>query len=405
MPLWLADRPLVLASKSAVRHAILRDAGLPVEVVPADVDERAIEQRAANSDPPLQDASAIASLLAREKAQAVAARLPGRLVLGADQTLALGERRFSKPADIAAARAQLKSLRGKTHTLHSAVAFIRDGSVQFAHCEVAHLTMRDFSDDFLESYLAAAETSVAASVGAYQLERIGIQLFERVDAASCAAAILAAVPMPHGVDHMFILGLTGSVGMGKSTTAGLFADAGVPVHDADAVVHRLYEGPAVAAIEAAFPGTTGAGKVDRNKLAVRVLGDHAALERLEAIIHPLVQEAEAEVLARAQARGEKVVVLDIPLLFETGGDARVDAVVVVSAPEDVQRARVLARPGMTPEKLEAILAKQMPDAEKRRRADFVVDTSRGLDAARIQVGAILDAVATMPKRIKTLTRR
>jgi dephospho-CoA kinase len=204
---------------------------------------------------------------------------------------------------------------------------------------------------------------------------------------------------------MFILGLTGSVGMGKSATARLFADAGVPVHDADAVVHRLYEGPAVAAIEAAFPGTTSAGQVDRNKLAARVLGDHAALERLEAIVHPLVQKAEADVLARARARGEKVAVLDIPLLFETGGDARVDAVVVVSAPEDVQRARVLARPGMTPEKLEAILAKQMPDAEKRRRADFVVDTSRGLDAARIQVRAILDAVATMPKRIKPLTGR
>src|SRR5882757_5307797 len=199
---------------------------------------------------------------------------------------------------------------------------------------------------------------------------------------------------------MFILGLTGSVGMGKSTSAGFFADAGVPVHDADAVVHRLYEGAAVPAIEAAFPGTTGAGKVDRNKLAARVLGDDAALKRLEAIIHPLVQEAEVRTLSDAQARGEKVVVLDIPLLFETGGDRRVDAVVVVSAPADVQRARVLGRPGMTEEKLAAILAKQMPDAEKRRRADFIVDTSRSLDEARAQVRAILDAVATMPKRIK-----
>jgi dephospho-CoA kinase len=199
---------------------------------------------------------------------------------------------------------------------------------------------------------------------------------------------------------MFILGLTGSVGMGKSTSAGFFADAGVPVHDADAVVHRLYEGAAVPAIEAAFPGTTGAGKVDRNKLAARVLGDDAALKRLEAIIHPLVQEAEVRTLTDAQARGEKVVVLDIPLLFETGGDRRVDAVVVVSAPADVQRARVLGRPGMTEEKFAAILAKQMPDAEKRRRADFIVDTSRSLDEARAQVRAILDAVATMPKRIK-----
>jgi dephospho-CoA kinase len=199
---------------------------------------------------------------------------------------------------------------------------------------------------------------------------------------------------------MFILGLTGSVGMGKSTTAGFFAEAGVPVHDADAVVHRLYEGSAVPAIEAAFPGTTAAGKVDRTKLGTRVLGDDAALRRLEAIIHPLVQEAEAGTLAAARARGDKVVVLDIPLLFETSADARVDAVVVVSAPPDVQRARVLARPGMTEAKLAAILAKQMPDAEKRRRADFVVDTSGDLDAARAQVRAILDAVATMPKRIR-----
>jgi dephospho-CoA kinase len=197
---------------------------------------------------------------------------------------------------------------------------------------------------------------------------------------------------------MFILGLTGSVGMGKSTTARFFAEEGVPVHDADAVVHRLYEGEAVAAIEAAFPGTTSAGKVDRTKLAARVLGDPAALQRLEAIVHPLVHDAERRLLAQAQARGEKVAVLDIPLLFETGGDSRVDAVVVASAPAEVQRARVLARPGMSIEKLEAILAKQMPDAEKRRRADFVVDTSQGFDAARAQVRAILDAVARMPKR-------
>ena len=188
---------------------------------------------------------------------------------------------------------------------------------------------------------------------------------------------------------MFILGLTGSLGMGKSTTARFFAEEGVPVHDADAVVHRLYEGEAAAAIEAAFPGTTAGGKVDRTRLAARVLGDGAALARLEAIVHPLVQAAE---------RGEKVAVLDIPLLFESGADRRVDAVVVVSAPPDVQRARVLERPGMTVDKLEAILARQMPDSEKRARADFVVDTSQGFDAARAQVRAILAAVATMPKR-------
>jgi dephospho-CoA kinase len=197
---------------------------------------------------------------------------------------------------------------------------------------------------------------------------------------------------------MFILGLTGSLGMGKSTTARFFAEEGVPVHDADAVVHRLYDGEAAAAIEAAFPGTTVGGRVDRDKLAARVLGDAAALKRLEAIVHPLVHEAERHLLAEARARGEKVAVLDIPLLFETGGEKRVDAVVVVSAPPEVQRSRVLQRPGMSVEKLDAILAKQMPDEEKRRRADFVVDTSRGLEPARAQVRAILDVVATMPKR-------
>src|SRR5262249_46596671 len=162
----------------------------------------------------------------------------------------------------------------------------------------------------------------------------------------------------------------------------------------------LYEGEAVAAIEAAFPGTTAGGKVDRNKLAQHVLGNAAALAQLEAIVHPLVQAAERRLIAEAEARGEKVAVLDIPLLFESGADRRVDAVVVVSAPADVQRSRVLARPGMTMEKLEAILARQMPDAEKRRRADFLVDTSQGLEAARAQVRAILAAVATMPERRK-----
>jgi len=197
---------------------------------------------------------------------------------------------------------------------------------------------------------------------------------------------------------MFILGLTGSLGMGKSTTARFFAEEGVPVHDADAVVHRLYEGEAAGAIEAAFPGTTAGGKVDRDQLAARVLGDSAALRRLETIVHPLVQEAERRLLAEAEARGEKIAVLDIPLLFETGGEERVDAVVVVSAPPEVQRSRALERPGMTVDKLDAILAKQMPDSEKRRRADFVVDTSRGFETVRAQVRAILDAVATMPKR-------
>jgi dephospho-CoA kinase len=197
---------------------------------------------------------------------------------------------------------------------------------------------------------------------------------------------------------MFILGLTGSLGMGKSTTAGFFAEAGVPVHDADAVVHRLYEGEAVAAIEAAFPGATAAGKVDRSKLAARVIDNPEALRKLESTVHPLVSAAKERFLRDALAGGAKVVVLDIPLLFETGGDQKVDAVVVVSAPPDTQRQRVLERPGMTADKLEALLARQMPDSEKRRRADFVVDTSRGFDAARAQVREILRAVATMPKR-------
>ena len=199
---------------------------------------------------------------------------------------------------------------------------------------------------------------------------------------------------------MFVLGLTGSLGMGKSTTAKFFAEEGIPLHDADAVVHQLYEGEATPLIEAAFPGTTNRGKVDRDKLAKKVLGSSPAIKRLEIIIHPLVGRAEARFLEEAARKGAAVVVLDIPLLFETGADQRCDAVVVVSAPPDVQQARVFERPGMTEEKFEAILFKQMPDAEKLARADFVVDTSKGFDAARAQVREILARVATMPKRIK-----
>jgi len=199
---------------------------------------------------------------------------------------------------------------------------------------------------------------------------------------------------------MFVLGLTGSLGMGKSTTARFFAEEGVPLHDADAAVHRLYEGEATALIEAAFPGTTSGGRVDRDKLAKKVLGDSAAIKRLETIIHPLVGRAEARFLDEAARKDAAVVVLDIPLLFETGADRRCDAVVVVSAPADVQRARAFERPGMTEEKFQAILAKQMPDAEKRARADFVVDTSKGLDAARVQVREILGRIARMPNRKK-----
>jgi dephospho-CoA kinase len=197
---------------------------------------------------------------------------------------------------------------------------------------------------------------------------------------------------------MFVIGLTGSIGMGKSTTARFFAEAGVPVHDADATVHRLYEGEAAPAIEAAFPGTTAGGKVDRVKLAARVLGDKAALRQLEAVVHPLVRQSEARFLAEAHRKQVPVVVLDIPLLFETNGQERVDAIVTVSAPAEVQRARLLERPGMTVEKLEALIANQLPDPEKRRRADFIVDSSQGFDAARAQVADILRQVAKMPKR-------
>jgi len=187
---------------------------------------------------------------------------------------------------------------------------------------------------------------------------------------------------------LIVLGLTGSIGMGKSTTARMFAEAGVPVHDSDEAVHRLYAGKAAPLIEAAFPGVIVDGVVDRARLAVQVLGRPEALGKLEAIVHPLVRADADAFLATHRAAGEPLAVLDIPLLFETGGRDRVDKVVVVSAAPDIQRERVLARPGMTPEKFEAILARQMPDAEKRRLADFVIDTGRGFDSARAAVTAI-----------------
>jgi len=191
----------------------------------------------------------------------------------------------------------------------------------------------------------------------------------------------------------FVLGMTGSIGMGKSTTSAMFQAQGVPVYDADQAVHRLYAGAAVPAIDAAFPGTAAAGVVDRARLSAAVIGRPEALAKLEAIIHPLVWAQEQSFLAQCRKIGASVAVLDIPLLLETAGERRCDAVVVVTAPAEVQRARVLARPGMTAEKLEAILARQMPDGEKRRRAHFLVDTSRGLLAAQRQVRSILNAVA------------
>lgn len=191
---------------------------------------------------------------------------------------------------------------------------------------------------------------------------------------------------------MIVIGLTGSIGMGKSTVAERFRQLGIPVCDADAIVHELYEGAAVAPIEAAFPGTTSGGKVDRVKLGRAVLGDPHGLKRLESIVHPMVQAAERDFLRKAAEQGAPMAVLEIPLLFETGGDARVDVTVVVSAPPEVQRARVLERPGMTPAKLEAILARQMPDSEKRRRADFVVDTGVTIEESHAQVDAIVEAL-------------
>jgi dephospho-CoA kinase len=197
---------------------------------------------------------------------------------------------------------------------------------------------------------------------------------------------------------MIILGLTGSIGMGKSTTAGFFAEAGAPVYDADGTVHRLYRGEVVPLVEALFPGVSNADGIDRAALARRLIGDADAIRRLEEIIHPLVRREEERFVAEAQRTEAPVAVLDIPLLFETGGEQRVDAIVVVTAPAEMQRERALSRPGMTEEKFQALLARQMPDAEKRRRADFVVDTSQGYDFARQQVHAILQAARAMPIR-------
>jgi dephospho-CoA kinase len=197
---------------------------------------------------------------------------------------------------------------------------------------------------------------------------------------------------------MIILGLTGSIGMGKSTTAKLFAEAGVPVYDADATVHSLYEGEAAPAIEAAFPGTTADGKVDRARLSAQVVHDPAAMKQLEQIVHPMLGASRQKFLHDAEQSGAPVAVVDVPLLFETGGEKRVDAVVVVTTTPEIQRQRILLRDDMTGEKLDAILARQLPDAEKRQRADFVVDTSHGLDPVRARIRDILDEAVKMPRR-------
>jgi dephospho-CoA kinase len=197
---------------------------------------------------------------------------------------------------------------------------------------------------------------------------------------------------------MLVLGLTGSIGMGKSTTARLFSEAGVPVFDADATVHKIYAGEAAPAIEAAFPGTTVNGKVDREKLSAKVVHDADAMKLLEQIVHPMLRAYRQAFLDQVERSGAEMAVVDVPLLFETGGEKHVDAVVVVSTTPDVQRERILARGNMTAEKLDAILARQLPDAEKRRRADFVVETSHGLDSVRTQIRKILTEAANMPRR-------
>lgn len=193
---------------------------------------------------------------------------------------------------------------------------------------------------------------------------------------------------------MIIVGLTGSIGMGKSTVAKMFAEEGAPGFDSDAAVHALYApgGAAVAPVEAAFPGVTKEGAIDREALSKRVVGNESAIKQLEAIVHPLVRAAQMQFLQDNRDAGTAVVVLDIPLLFEGGGAKYVDKTVVVSAPAEVQRARVLARPGMTAEKFEAIRTRQMPDAEKRARADFVIDTGGDFETTRSQVRGILDAL-------------
>jgi dephospho-CoA kinase len=197
---------------------------------------------------------------------------------------------------------------------------------------------------------------------------------------------------------MIILGLTGSIGMGKSTTAKLFAEAGVPVYDADATVHMIYEGEAVPVIEAAFPGTTAGGKVDRARLSAQVVQDPVAIKRLEQIVHPMLRVYHQKFLNDAEQSGAPVAVVDVPLLYETGGEKRVDAVVVVTTTPEIQRERILARANMTQEMLDTVLARQLPDAEKRKRADFVVDTSHGLDPVRARIRDILEQAVKMPRR-------
>ena len=256
-------------------------------------------------------------------------------------------------------------------------------------------------NDIVYAPLRTAFLEEAAARGLRTVDGLGMLLHQAVPGfqrwfgvrPEVTARLRRRVVHDLGENEPVFLALTGSIGMGKSTTAGMFRDAGVPVYDADAAVHELYRGAAAPLIEAAFPGTTGAQGVDRAKLSAWVVGNADAMRRLEAIVHPLVAERQRHFREEVRRNGHAVAVLDIPLLFETGGERGADAVVVVTAPPDVQRERVLSRGTMDAAAFEAILARQTPDAEKRRRADFVLDTSRGLEPVEADVRRIVGEVS------------
>ncbi len=259
--------------------------------------------------------------------------------------------------------------------------------------------MRSLTDAEIDAYLARVGETALTSVGAYQIEGPGIQLFDAIEGDYFAILGLPLLPLSRipqagrGSRVMLILGLTGGIGMGKSTVAAMFAEEGAAVFDADRAVHALYAGAAASLVEAAFPGTTHGGTVDRGELAARVVGNRAALMRLEAIVHPLVRAAEDAFRAAAARAGRRVAVLDIPLLFETGAERRVDAVIVVSTMPEIQRARLKDRDGADEAKIAALMARQTPDAEKRAHAHFVIDTSGEFAATRRQVRDVLRALA------------
>ncbi len=303
MTLWRGESPLILATQSRARQMLLANAGLDFEAVPADIDERGIQQSSGLTSP-----GDIAALLAREKARAVSSQRPGQFVVGADQTLALGTRLFSKPAGRAQAAEQLRALAGNRHELHSAVAVARDGNILFETVSVAGMTHAPARPGPKSRPIwtrpakplprASAPTSWKGSACiCSSASKAIISPSSACRCCNCSRFCVASSCSPckrksgrgsQWRNWMIILGLTGSIGMGKSTTAKLFAEAGVPVYDADATVHQLYEGEAVPAIEAAFPGTTVNGKVDRARLSAQVVHDPAAIKRLEAIVHPML---------------------------------------------------------------------------------------------------------------------